>query len=123
MVKLTVELVRAGIAMKELLANFPSGQQVSAAGADREFLLLDPGTAAKLPACLLVAVVLFFHADLSISQIYAGVATEAFAKADVGRRMGYLNAFEEVWRKIYQPAAFSALFRLALYVRLRAWSI
>jgi hypothetical protein len=107
------------------LAGFPADQPRIMTSSDRELLLLDPGAgqAARLPACLLEAVVLFFHADLDLTQSYNAIGSIAFAKASEKRRRDYLEGFVGLWTEAYQPATFSALFRLALYSRLRAWSI
>lgn len=107
------------------LANRPRGQLLIGASSDRQFLLLDPGTglAAKLPACLLRSAVAFFQADLSLNQIYNGLLSQAFAKADLARRQTYLMSLDQEWVSTYQIAAFSALFRLSFYMRLRWWSI
>jgi len=113
------------LASQNNLANRPEGQLLIGASSDRQFLLLDPGTglAAKLPACLLRSAVAFFQADLSLNQVYNGLLSEAFAKADAGRRTTYLTALGQEWTSKYQRAAFPALFRLGFYLRLRCWSI
>jgi len=107
------------------LLDLPRGQLLLAIGSDRELLLLDPsaGHAAKLPACLLESVVEFFHADLALTQAYSAFGSVAFAKATRPRRERYLAGFTEIWQQTYQTAAFTALFRLALYLRLRAWAL
>jgi hypothetical protein len=122
-IKSTVETTPKALAYKDVLIQMPTGQQVIVAGPDRELLLLGSATVAKLPACLLTTVVRFFHADLALSQVYSSVGSEAFAQAAAARREGYLNAYENIWLNEYQPAAFSVLFRLSLYTRLRAWTI
>jgi hypothetical protein len=107
------------------LAHRPRGQLLIGASSDRQFLLLDPGTglAAKLPACLLRSALAFFQADLSLNQVYNGLLSEAFAKADATRRQTYLSMLKIEWESNYQPAAYATLFRLGFYARLRAWSI
>lgn len=113
------------LAGRDNLTNRPRGQLLIGASSDRQFLLLDPGTglAAKLPSCLLRAGVAFFQADLALNQVYNGLISPAFAKADARRREAYLAALDEEWRASYQPTAFAALFRIGFYMRLRSWSI
>jgi len=106
------------------LVSRPRGQLLIGASSDRQFLLLDPGTglAAKLPACLLRSAVAFFQADLSLNQVYNGLLSQAFAKADAARRKTYLTYLDNEWTSRYQPTAFATLFRLGFYLRLRFWS-
>jgi hypothetical protein len=123
-IKYTVETTPIGLSDKDSLVNLPEGRRVIVSGAiDRDLLLLDSTMAVKLPTCLLKIVVRFFHADLAFSQVYAAIGSEAFAQANAERRRRYLDQYERAWLEEYQPAAFSALFRLYLYARLRAWSI
>jgi hypothetical protein len=107
------------------LLDLPRGQLLIAVGSDRELLLLDPsaGHAARLPACLLESVVEYFHADLALTQAYSSFGSVAYAKATRARRERHLRGFEAIWRNLYQTAAFTVLFRMALYARLRAWAI
>lgn len=107
------------------LLNLPRGQQLIAVGSDRELLLLDPsaGHAANLPACLLESVVEYFHADLALTQAYSSFGSVAYAKAAHARRARHLVGLATIWQELYQTAAFTVLFRMALYVRLRAWTI
>ena len=106
------------------LIGLPIGTKLIAVSAARELLLLNPGSeiARKLPQCLLVAVVRHFHADLGLSQIYKEIGSDAFANASPQRREEYLGRLSAYWDDTYQRAAFSALFRLALYDRLRTWA-
>jgi hypothetical protein len=122
-IKSTVETMPVALTSKDVLVKLDKGDQVIVASGGRELLLLGSATAVKLPSSLLTIVVRFFHADLALTQVYASIGSEAFAKAAPDRRKRYLDQYEDIWRSDYQPAAFSALFRLALYTRLRAWSI
>jgi hypothetical protein len=63
------------------------------------------------------------HADLSLNQMWSGLGTQEFADAGENRRRNYLTLLQQGWASEYKPAALSALFRLDLYRRLRAWSI
>jgi hypothetical protein len=107
------------------LLNLPRGHLLIAVGSDRELLLLDPsaGHAAKLPACLLESVVEFFHADLALTQAYSSFGSIAYAKATRDRRERHFAGFTTIWEEHYETAAFTVLFRMALYSRLRAWTI
>jgi hypothetical protein len=115
----------ANIANQDDLINRPRGQLLIGTSAERQFLLLDPGTglAAKLPSCLLRSAVEFYHADSSLNQIYGGLPSVAFAKADTGRRRTYMAYMRQEWVSNYQASAFATLFRLGFYIRLRSYSI
>ena len=67
------------------------------------------------------SVVEYFHADLALTQAYSSFGSVAYAKATRPER--HLRGFEAIWRNLYQTAAFTVLFRMALYARLRAWAI
>jgi hypothetical protein len=121
----TMQAVPGVFADMTPLLTFAQGERRMLASTDRELLLLDPGAGqvAKLPACLLEAVVVFMHADLSLNQMWSGLGTQEFADAGENRRRNYLTLLQQGWASEYKPAALSALFRLDLYRRLRAWSI
>jgi hypothetical protein len=55
--------------------------------------------------------------------MWSGLGTQEFADASENRRRNYLTLLQQGWTSEYKPAALSALFRLDLYRRLRAWSI
>ena len=49
----------------------------------------------------------------------ASFGSVAYAKATRARRERHLRGFEAIWRNLYQTAAFTVLFRMALYALLR----